>query len=682
MAGITSIPIAATPLTADGTANGAVSIASVQNWLIGSHVALADNTTTQPIVAVIVGIITATNTLLLHELEDQSFGWQQQGFNPQGLPPQLPEASKNPTNMSAWLVANSATVSQISTFIYAATSDFFKKKKSGPSHFWTLNGPVASNGAILLNSRSTPAYLDVNGDGSVMQLLGPGSIRVEPNGIRQENATTNFLYYSQLIGFNDGTNGWISSFITTTTNSADLTAPDGTQTATKIVYPTVTAGGYAFVGQNAGLSATNSVYLRTLTGTATIYLANNSVGYYQTCNVTSTWQRFVLPYDGSGTYIILGCDNRSGNSDTPLITACTVYAWGAQAETTAFPTSYFPTQTNVILYSDNLVLLSQNLVTTSGAPNWNGLTDAFKVTAATGGPAYNYRLIVNNFTATVPTAPFTASIYLKDGNGQMPFAGLNNSVSAYVSFDLTNGTIVGTSGGTISGTITPVGGGWYRCTYTNTAAGDTYICCNFANAAANLYYPAGWTATGTEYVYASYPQIEPGTQPSSYFSTGATLTTTRSRDNYSIANPLFGLNPTNWSWGALMTPLGTWSELYYASTGISLFIEFGNQVNANTMRGYISGYKAGFDVWDATATVETVTDSANTVNGASATPLNIAYFNKAGVQTFTPVAGSYSYSGAGTGVITTQDPNIVAFGFTSDPYNFQGWFKNMFVDKS
>ena len=148
MAGITSIPIAATPLTADGTANGAVSIASVKNWLIGSHVALADNTTTQPIVAVIVGIITATNTLLLHELEDQSFGWQQRGFNPQGLPPQLPEASKNPTNMSAWLVANSATVSQISTFVYASTSDFFKKNK-GPTHFWTLNGPVASNGAIL-----------------------------------------------------------------------------------------------------------------------------------------------------------------------------------------------------------------------------------------------------------------------------------------------------------------------------------------------------------------------------------------------------------------------------------------------------------------------------------------------------------------------------------------------------
>ena len=92
-----------------------------------------------------------------------------------------------------------------------------------------------------LNSRTTPAFQDTLGNGTQMLLLGPQTIRIEPNGVRQENAATNYLWYSQLIGYKDiGGNGWtnLSAGIAApvlTQNTSDVMAPDGTQTATKIV---------------------------------------------------------------------------------------------------------------------------------------------------------------------------------------------------------------------------------------------------------------------------------------------------------------------------------------------------------------------------------------------------------------------------------------------------------------
>ena len=118
MAGFFSLPMSAS-LTSNGTASGMIGVASVTGWQLSSYVGLGDNTTTPPITAVIVAIDTTNNILYLQAVVLPSSGWAQMDSTLQTAPPALNEqVSWNPTDMSAWTTANSATVTQIPTFIY------------------------------------------------------------------------------------------------------------------------------------------------------------------------------------------------------------------------------------------------------------------------------------------------------------------------------------------------------------------------------------------------------------------------------------------------------------------------------------------------------------------------------------------------------------------------------------
>ena len=394
MAGITSLPIPAVPLTSSGTVSGTVGIASVTGWTIGTQVAIADDTITTPVMATLVGVDTTNNLLFLRTDYVPSEGWIQDGFSPQLTPPpQLPQASKNATDMSAWTTGHSATVTQVPTFIYTT---LVTKPSKGVKHFFDLTPSLFSN------SRATPAFQDTLGNGTKMLLLGPNTIRVEPLGIRQENPATNVIYYSQLIGFNDGTNGWTAvdstSSMTYALNSADVLAPDGTQTASKLTWGACSGANYAFWSNN-GYTTCNSVWLRTLTGTAEVILFDSSVVHQLTCNVTTTWQRFSFIGNIVG---YLGFDTASA---TPSTTGITIYAWGWQAETTAFPTSYFPTNTNTYVGSNAFTTNSSFLDGVSMAKNAtdpNGVANnAWTLTANAGNSQHREYLSLTNSSSTV-----------------------------------------------------------------------------------------------------------------------------------------------------------------------------------------------------------------------------------------------------------------------------------------
>ena len=169
------------------------------------------------------------------------------------------------------------------------------------------------------------------------------------------NGGVNWIQQSNTIGMTP----WMasSSFSAPTFTLNDTTAPDGTQTATLVNFPSCSGGNFSYMKQNlsignvASQTCTFSIYLSaSSTSFVSIRLLSNnssgggSIGQSTTCGVTTAWQRFTVTTTWSatnadnGAFIYFGTDNFA-----PL--GCSVYAWGAQVEFNNVATVLDPTTT-------------------------------------------------------------------------------------------------------------------------------------------------------------------------------------------------------------------------------------------------------------------------------------------------------------------------------------------------
>lgn len=138
------------------------------------------------------------------------------------------------------------------------------------------------------------------GDGTLVTMAS-GSPAVEPAGYLSEQASTNLALRSQ--AFDNAT--WTkvgagsSAAPTVTADSADCgNAPDGTQTAEKVVFAAIDADANTdatVLRQGITYTAaaySHSFYLKTIAGTAVLYVGASGANFETKASITTTWQRF------------------------------------------------------------------------------------------------------------------------------------------------------------------------------------------------------------------------------------------------------------------------------------------------------------------------------------------------------------------------------------------------------
>lgn len=197
------------------------------------------------------------------------------------------------------------------------------------------------------------AWTCPNDDGTVTQLAtgvpclvkGAGGAQY---GYRSRPAVTNLMQFYNALGTAPWNTGGSCTAPVVTNNTTDLTAPDGSSTATKVTFSACSGANQTIVFQTITATAANyvgSVYIRTASGTYSFYaLLNGSSEISTLVTANTSWQRVAV--NGTLTVASWGWEFGKQTADG-AISAGTVYLWGAQLETpglnTTTPSDVCPT---------------------------------------------------------------------------------------------------------------------------------------------------------------------------------------------------------------------------------------------------------------------------------------------------------------------------------------------------
>lgn len=220
---------------------------------------------------------------------------------------------------------------------------------------------------------------------------------------------------------------------------------------------------------------------------------------------------------------------------------------------------------NLLQYSEDFTnaVWGKTNVTVSGntttAPNGTTTADTLTTTATTG----RHLLLYGDHSATT----ITASIYVKKNTHNFFQIFTGWAGVAYANYDINNGVVGDVGSGTVA-SITNVGNGWYRCSFTSPAASASTIRWNLVTSLTAVYNES-WTANGTESVFIWGAQLVEGT-------TAQTYLPTTDRLNFPRLSYMYGSCPS-----ALLEPQRTNLALYSQDFGNALWVKQGATVTTD-----------------------------------------------------------------------------------------------------
>jgi hypothetical protein len=200
----------------------------------------------------------------------------------------------------------------------------------------------------------------------------------------------------------------------------------------------------------------------------------------------------IIPTDGSGDLTVVRATTATRVNSEGLIEECPYNLLQRSEQISTSPWT-----------------LTRSTVTTNNTTSPSGTATADELIAnVTGSNGSWTRQVVSAITGA-----FSMSIYAKQGTS--PFLQVRLDGLGAVIFDLSNGTIKASS--VVVGSIVSVGSdGWYRCTISGTATGQTTTLFMVGNSSMNL---STWFATNGDSVYLWGAQLVTGTEPKEYFPT-------------------------------------------------------------------------------------------------------------------------------------------------------------------
>jgi len=451
---------------------------------------------------------------------------------------------------------------------------------------------------------------------------------------------------------------WSKLGATVTAN--DITAPNGTLTADKVVFSGANNSIYQAVSLN-GEVATRFVYIK---GTAGETISIDDI-YVSQPNITLTGDWQLIGFT-SATPSLRGF----GISTYGGATARTIWLWGAQLNIGSTAKPYFPTtdrlnvprltyqnggggcpslllekqSTNILTYSEdfsNAAWTKTDLTVIANAiTSPDGTTNAQKIVPnTTNGTHY-----IDQFV-TISSVDYTYTIYAKKGEYNYLYVNAYSNSSRRTWFDLNSGTVSLNTSPNIA-TIESVGNGWYRCTITNTSSGTTgafQFGADPNNGTINA--NPSFSGDGTSGIYVWGAQLEASSYATSYIpTTSASATRVADACSKTGISSLIGQTEGTIYWEGYVTPCGASNSMASVEVLNTTFINL-RLTDINRIELDTAGLSTDFTI---TSSSPATSGTYYKIAGAYKSGNNVLYVN--GVQ-------------IGTSATTYTTPTLTDFNF-------------------